>query len=49
VALNYVEMATKLFLSLINVYYLSMEHLSDKAMTVEACSSYLCMIQVISL
>jgi hypothetical protein len=30
VALNYVEMAKKLFLSLINVYCLSMEHLLEK-------------------
>jgi hypothetical protein len=49
VAHNYVEMAINLFLSLINVYYESMEHLLEKAMTVEACSAYLCMIIVISL
>jgi hypothetical protein len=42
-------MATNLFLSLIYVYCQSMEHLLEKAMTVETCSAYLCMIYVISL
>jgi hypothetical protein len=35
--------------NLINVYYQSMGHLLEKAMTLEACSAYLCMICVISL
>jgi hypothetical protein len=39
----------KFVLSLINVYCLSMGHLSKKAMTVKACSIYLCMIHVISM
>jgi hypothetical protein len=49
VAHNYVKMAINLFFSLINVYYQSMKHLLEKAMTVEVCSAYLCMIHVISL
>jgi hypothetical protein len=46
VAHNYVEMAINLFLSPINVYCQSMEHLLEKAMTVEACFAYLCMISL---
>jgi hypothetical protein len=39
----------KLFLSLINVYCLNMEHLLEKAMIAEPCSVYLCMTHIISL
>jgi hypothetical protein len=39
----------KLVLNLINVYCLCMEHLLEKATTVEACFTYLCLIHVISL
>jgi hypothetical protein len=49
VAHFYVEMTINLFLSLINVYCQSMGHLLENAMTVEACSAYLCMMCVISL
>jgi hypothetical protein len=49
VAHCYVEMAINLCLSPINVYCQSMGHLFEKAMTVVACSAYLCMICVISL
>jgi hypothetical protein len=38
----YVEMAINLFPNLINVYCQSTRHLLEKAMTVEACSAYLC-------
>jgi hypothetical protein len=49
VAHCYVEMAINLCSSPINVYYQSMGHLLEKAMKVEACSAYLCMMFVISL
>jgi hypothetical protein len=45
----YVEMAINLCLGPKNVYCQSMGHLLEKAMTVEACSAYLCMMFVISL
>jgi hypothetical protein len=45
----YVEMSINLYLSPINVYCQSMGHLLKKAMMVEACSAYLCMMCVISL
>jgi hypothetical protein len=49
VAHFYVDMAINLCSSLIDVYYQSMGHLLEKAMTVEACAAYLCMMCVISL
>jgi hypothetical protein len=49
VAHCYVKMAINLFSNLINAYYQSMGRLLEKAMTVEACFAYLCMICVISL
>jgi hypothetical protein len=45
----YVEMVINLCLSPKNVYCQSMGHLLEKAMTVEVCSAYLCMMFVISL
>jgi hypothetical protein len=48
VAPCYVEMVINLCLSPINVYCQSMGHLLEKAMTVEACFTYLCMMFVIS-
>jgi hypothetical protein len=45
----YVEMVINLCSSPINVYRQSMGHLLEKAMTVDACSAYLCMMFVISL
>jgi hypothetical protein len=42
-------MAINLCSSPINIYYESMGHLFKKAMTVEACFAYLCMMCVISL
>jgi hypothetical protein len=44
-----VEMAINLCSIPINVYCQSMGHLLEKAMTVEVCFVYLCMIFVISL
>jgi hypothetical protein len=49
VARCYVEMAINLYLSPINVYCQSMGYLLEKAMTVEVCSAYLCMMCIISL
>jgi hypothetical protein len=49
VARFYVEMAINFCSSPINVYCQSMGHLLEKAMRVEACSAYLCMMFVISL
>jgi hypothetical protein len=48
VPLCYVEMGTKLFLSLINVLCRNMVLLLVKDMTVEACSAYHCMMCVIN-
>jgi hypothetical protein len=45
----YVEMAINLCSNPINVYCQSMRYLLEKAMIVEACSAYLCMMFVISL
>jgi hypothetical protein len=49
VAHFYVEMAINMCSSLINVYCQSMGHLLEKAIIVEACFAYLCMMCVISL
>jgi hypothetical protein len=45
----YVKMAINLCSNLINVYCQSKGHLLEKAMMVEACSAYICMMSVISL
>jgi hypothetical protein len=37
----------KLYLNRINVYFISMGHLLEKAMSAEACSTFLCLMMLV--